>query len=90
MDLKTINTEETLGFEFIEMMKPDNIFVETLLAKGLFNDYLFERVFFKLKIKLNNVSGLIYRRLWESIYLRTGLQSHVDEDDNVIDRKSVV
>lgn len=83
MDLKTINTEETLGFEFIEMMKPDDIFVETLLAKGLFNDYLFERVFFKLKIKLNNISGLIYRRLWESIYLRTGLQSHLDEGDNI-------
>ena len=83
MDLKTINTEETLGFEFIEMMKPDNIFVETLLAKGLFNDYLFEKTFFKLKIKLNDLSLLLYRRLWESIYIRSGMQSHIEDDGSV-------
>ena len=83
MDSTTTNTNGTMGFKFIKMKNPDNIFVETLLGKGLFDDYLFEKTFFKLKIKLNDLSRLLYRRLWESNYIRSGMQSHIESDDSV-------
>lgn len=83
MELKTTNTKGTVEFEFIKMKNPDNIFIETLLEKGLFDDYLFEKIFFKLKIKLADTARLLYRRLWESNYIRSGMQSHIEDDDCV-------
>ena len=58
-------------------------FAESLLSRSIFNDKLFDRIHFKIVIKLDDPSDYLYRILWESVYLN---RSKISRCDHTQDR----
>ena len=55
-------------------------FAESLLSRSMFNDKLFDRIYFKIVISLDDPSDYLYRILWESVYLnRSSTLSRYDD-----------
>ena len=59
-----------MGIKVLTISEPEDTFVDELLYRGVSNDYLFERTFFEVRIVTDDLIGILYRRLWETIYLR--------------------
>lgn len=71
---------EILG---INALKYDTNFIDPLLSKGISDDYLFDRVFIKIRIKRTaaDIVNWFYRLLWESCYIKSTITSNVVQPD---------
>lgn len=45
-------------------------YVDGLLKQGIFNDYIFERVFWKIHLQVDSMTDYLYRLMWEQLYLK--------------------
>lgn len=56
----------------INIIKPvtRNSLIDELLSKHLTNDLLFERCYFAIAVTELDSQGFLYRKLWETVYLR--------------------
>lgn len=50
----------------------DTKYHDMLLKKGILNDHLFEKLFITVDVQLNKHEDYLYRKLWESVYIRNG------------------
>lgn len=66
---------KVLKIEFEDYYHVD--FINGLLQRGIFNDHLFECVWYTITVELDSCIQFLYRRMWESVYLRKGY-SHFD------------
>lgn len=80
-----------MGIKVLVIEEPEDTFVDELLFRNVSNDYLFERTFYEMRIVTDDLKGMLYRRLWETVYLRmdenSGFVSTRDNDENFITLK---
>lgn len=62
----------------------DTVLLKYLLRKSIMNDYLLENTWFSVALKPDSVMDFMYRRLWETVYLRTKRQSSYDTNTGVM------
>ena len=59
-------------------------FINSLLNKSIFNDYLFEQTFFDISILIDRPVDFLYRRIWECVYIKRGCSTRTTMNDCII------
>ena len=78
-----------MNMKILNIIEPkiyDSNFIQALLSKKIINDVLFDKIFFSIVIQPEeeNYMDYVYRRLWESAYIKCGESVYDSDTDRII------